>query len=112
MIKQLRKTLGIQRLSNLGFDMHQITHENTTELNKVEEEIPSTSDIAKVDDTELKKITKNAARSTKNLIEQLGAFSEDLPMHELQDLGKQLRNIQGLVKVEMAKNVEIQQRIK
>ena len=35
--------------------------------------------------------------------------SEDLPMHELLSLDKHLRSIQGLLRVEMAKKVELQQ---
>ena len=45
-------------------------------LNKVEEELPSMSDIAKADDIELQEITENAAKSTEDLITQL----EDPPL--------------------------------
>ena len=52
------------------------------------------------------------ARSTENLIEQLKVeSSEDLPMQELLDLGKQLRSIRGLLKVEVAEKVQLEQRI-
>ena len=37
-------------------------------LNRVEEELPSVSDVAKVDDIELQEIMENAARSTENVI--------------------------------------------
>ena len=39
-------------------------------LNSVEEGLPSISDVAKADDIELQEITKNAARSTEDLIAQ------------------------------------------
>ena len=56
----------------------------------------STSDVAKADNIELQEITENALRSTENLTEQLeGKSSEDLPMHELLGVDKQLRSIQG-----------------
>ena len=40
-----------------------------------------------------------------------GESSEDLPMHKLLGLDKQLRNIQGSLKVEVAKKVELEERI-
>ena len=40
-------------------------------LNRVEGELPSTSDVAKVDGIELQEITENALRSMENLITQL-----------------------------------------
>ena len=53
-------------------------------LNRVEEELLSMSDVAKTDDIKLQQITENAARSTKNLIDQLeGESSEDLPLGKL-----------------------------
>ena len=56
-------------------------------MKRVEEELPSTSNIAKTGDIELQGITKNAARSKDNLIEQLdGESSEYLPMHEILSL--------------------------
>ena len=56
-------------------------------MKRVEEELPSTYNIAKAGDIELQGITKNAARSKDNLIEQLdGESSEYLPMHEVLSL--------------------------
>ena len=76
----------------------------------MEEELPSTSDAAKAGDIELQEIMENAARSMENLIKQLeGESSEDLPMRELLVLDKQLRSVRGLLKLEMAKKVELQQ---
>ena len=81
-------------------------------LNRVEEDGPFPSDVAKADDIELQEITKNAARSTKNLIAQLGGeSSEDWPMCEHLGLDKQLRSIRGSLKVEKAKKVKLEQHI-
>ena len=75
----------------------------------MEEELPSASDVAKADDIELNKITKNAARSMENLIAQPeGKSSEDLPMHKLLELNKQLGSIQG----GSGKKVHLEERIK
>ena len=58
--------------------------------------MPSMSDVAKTEDIEFQEITENVARSTDNLIKQLeGESSEDLPMHELVGLDKQLGSIRG-----------------
>ena len=61
----------------MGFDIpsRKITLQQAVILN---EELPSTSDVAKADDIELREIMENGARSTENLIEQLEG--EDLPM--------------------------------
>ena len=82
-------------------------------LNRVEEEMPSASDIAKADEIELQKIRKNVVRSMENLTAQLeGESSEDLLMHELLGLDKQLRSSMGSLKVEVAKKVQLEERIK
>ena len=60
-----------------------ITHQKFVLLSKIEEELPSTSDVANADDMELQEITENALRSIENLTAQLeGESSEDLPMHK------------------------------
>ena len=67
--------LGKEGLRNLGFDIPRgkITARQAVMLNRVEEELPSITDVAKADDIELQEIMENAARSTGNLIEQLEA---------------------------------------
>ena len=93
---KLKSILGKNRLFNLGFDVPsgKLTSQQAVILNKAEEEMPSTSDVANADDIELQEITKNEARSTENLIVQLeGESSKDLPMRELLGLDKQLRSI-------------------
>ena len=79
----------------------------------MEEKMHSTSDVAKADDIELQEITENVARSTENLIEQLEhESSTDLAMHELLGPDKQIRCIRGSLKVEVAKKVQLEERIK
>ena len=56
---------------------------------------------------------KNVARSMENLTAQLeGESSEDLFIHELLGLDKQLRSSRGSLKVEVAKKVQLEERIK
>ena len=53
-------------------------------------------------------MSSNASRSMENLTEQLGnESSEDLPMHELLDLDKQLRSFRGSLKVKVGKKGSI-----
>ena len=44
-------------------------------LNRVKEELPSTSDITKVDDIELQEVMENASKSMEDLISQLNTNS-------------------------------------
>ena len=82
-------------------------------LDKAEQEMPSTSDIPKADDIELQEFTENVARSMENLIEQLeDESSEDLPMHELLGIDKQLRSISSSLRVEVAEKVQLEEKIK
>ena len=74
----------------------------------MDKELPSTSDIAKTDNTELQEITENAVKSTEELIVQ-SRFEEMLPMYELLRLDKELRSIRGLLKVEMVKKVQLKE---
>ena len=81
-------------------------------LDKAEQKMPSTSDIAKADDIELQEFKENVARSMENLIEQLeDESSEDLPMHELLGLDKQLRIISSSLRVEVAEKVQLEGKI-
>ena len=102
MVKEIRKILGERRLRDLGFDIlkEEVTAEQAVKPN---EELPSTSDITKVDDIELQEITK----STEDLIAQF-EWQETLPTRELLGLDKQLRSIRGLLKVEVAKKVQLE----
>ena len=74
-------------------------------LNKAAEELPSESDITRVDHIELKEIIEKASGIISQ-IKDLQADTEDLfehPSHELLGLDKQLRSIRGSLKVEVAK---------
>ena len=77
-------TLRSFGLLNLGFDIPvdgKVTARQAIMLNKAEEEMPSRSDVDKVDNIELQEITENMVRSTENLTVQFeGESSEDLPM--------------------------------
>ena len=104
--------LGKNRLRNLGFDIPRgkVTAWEAVMLNEVTEKLPSESDVDKADDIEIQEIAENAMRSMENLNQQLEG--EDLPMQELLGLDKQLRSIRGLLKVEVAKKVQLEEHIK
>ena len=82
-------------------------------LNKVEEEIPSASDVDKVDNIELQEI----AKSMEDLIFQINDVQTDTdelfehPLRELLGLDTQLKRIRGSLKVEVAKKVQLEERI-
>ena len=68
-VGMLTDILGKNRLCRLGFNIPvgNITAQQAVMLNKVQEELPSASDINKADDIKLQEIVK----STENLISQL-----------------------------------------
>ena len=72
--------------------------------------MPSASDVAKADEIELKVITESTIESTEDLITQFEG-EETLPMCKLLGLDKQLRSIRSLLKVEVAKNVQLEENI-
>ena len=108
----IAEILGKEGLRDLGFDIPRgkVMARQAIMLNRMEEELPSMSDIAKVDNIELQEITENTVRSMKDLIAQF-EWQETLPMCELQCLIEQLRSIRGLLKVEVAKKVQLEERI-
>ena len=55
---------------------------------------------------------RDTSRRMENLKQQLEGEDEDLPMQELLGLDKQLRNIRGSLKVEVAKKVQLEVNIK
>ena len=73
--KEIVKILGKEGLHNLGFNVSKgkVTALQAAMLNKVEEEIPSASDVDKVGDTELQEI----AKSTEDLIFQIKDVQTD-----------------------------------
>ena len=103
---EITKILGKEFLRDLGFDIPggKIMAWQFLMLNRIEEELPSTSDVTKAEDIELHEITENVTRSIENLIAQIeGESLEDLPMQGLLGLDKQLRSIRGLLTVDVAK---------
>ena len=105
----IAEILGKEGLHNIGFNIPvegRVTAHQAVMLNRVEEELPFPSDVAKADNIELQEIMENAD----NLIVQLkGESSKDLPKRELLGPDKQCRSIRGSLKVETAKKVELQQ---
>ena len=77
--KEIKKKLGKGRLHQLGFVEDRVTAEQAVVLNRVEEELPSVSDIAKADDIELQEIMESTAKSMEGLIAQFEG-EEMLPM--------------------------------
>ena len=69
----LSDILGKGGLRNLGFDIPRvkITAWQAVMLNKATEELPSESDITKVDDIELQEIAEKATKSMEDLISHL-----------------------------------------
>ena len=80
-------------------------------LNEAQEELPSASDVDNAGDMELQEIAKN----TENLISHIQTQTDDLFEHSLRallGLDTQLRSIRGSLKVEVAKKVQLEERIK
>ena len=111
--------LGKNRLRRLGFNIPvgTITARQAVMLNKAAEELPSQSDITRADDIELQEIAEKATKSTEDLISHLNdqqSQTDDLleyPVREFPGLDKQLRSIRGSLKVEVAKKVQLEERI-
>ena len=118
--KSLIRILGKNRIYNLGFDVSEwpLSKKQAVALNKAQEELPSASDVDKVGDIELQEIVENVSRSTEDLIFQIKDVQTDTddlfkhPLRELLGLDAQLRSIQGSLKVEVAKKVQLEEHIK
>ena len=109
--------MGKEGLRNLDFNVSKgkVTARQAEMLNKAEEEIPSASDITKVDDLKLQEI----AKSTEDLIFQIIDIQTDTddllfehPLRELLGLDTQLRSIRCSLKVEIVKKVQLKECIK
>ena len=114
-VGMLADILGKPRLRRLGFNISvgKVTARQAIMLNKAAEELPSESDITKVDDMELQEIVEKASGIISQ-IKDVQADTEDLfenPLRELLGLDKQLRTIRGSLKVEVAKKVELEEHI-
>ena len=116
LVGMIADILGKNRLRNLGFDIPRgkLTAQEAVMLNKVKEELPSESDVDKADDIELQEIMENASRRMEDLISQMPQTDHSFkyPLHKLLGLDKQLRSIRGTLKVEVAKKVQLEERIK
>ena len=107
--------MGKEGLHDLDFNISKgkVTSQQAEMLNKVEEEIPSASDVDKAGDIELQKI----AKSMEDLIFQIKDVQTDTddsfkhPLRELLGLDTQLRSIRGSLKVEVAKKVQLEEHI-
>ena len=116
-VGMLADILGKGGLRNLGFDIPRgkVTARQAVMLNKAAEELPPESDITRVDDIELQEIAEKATKSTEDLISHLNdqqSQTDDLfehPLRELLGLDTQLRSIRGSLKVEVAKNLELEE---
>ena len=100
--------LGKNGVRRLGFNIPvgKLTARQVVMLNKGAEELPSESDITKVDDIEI----AEKASGIISQIKDVQTDTEDLfehPLRELLGLDKQLRSIRGFLKVEVAKKVEL-----
>ena len=86
-----------------------ITARQAIMLNKAAEELPSESDITRADDIELQEIAEKALGIIYQ-IKDVQTDTDDLfkhPLCELLGLDKQLRSIQGSLKVEVAEKVQL-----
>ena len=107
--------LDKNRLRRLGFNIPvgKLTARQVIMLNKAAEELPSESDITKVDDIELQEIVEKTSGIISH-IKDVQTDTEDLfehPLHELLGLDKQLRSIRGSLKVEVVKKVQLEEHI-
>ena len=107
--------LGKNTLRRLGFSIPvgKVTARQDVMLNKAAEELPSESDITWVDDIELQEIAEKASDIISQ-IKDIQTDTDDLfehPLQELLGLDKQLRTIRGSLKVEVAKKLELEERI-
>ena len=114
-VGMLADILGKNRLCRLGFNIPvgSITARQAIMLNKAAKELPSESDITKADDIELQEIAEKALGIISQ-IKDVQTDTEDLfenPLRKLLGLDKQLRTIRGSLKVEVAKQVELEEHI-
>ena len=114
-VGMLADILGKNRLRNLGFNIPvgKVTAWQAVMLNKAAEELPYASDITNADDVELQEIAEKASDLISQ-IKDVQTDTDDLFKHHLCDLlglDKQLRSIRGSLKVEVAKKVQLEERI-
>ena len=114
-VGMLADILGKNRLRRLGFNIPvgKVTAWQAVMLNKAAEELPSESNITKADDIELQEIEEKASDIISQ-IKDIQTDTDDLfkhPLQELLGLDTQLRSIRGSLKVEVARKVQLEERI-
>ena len=114
-VGMLADILGKGGLRSLVFDIPRgkVTARQAVMLNKAAEELPSESDITNADDIELQEISEKASDIISQ-IKDIQTDTDDLfehPLHKLLGLDKQLRSIRDSLKVEVAKKVQLEERI-
>ena len=107
-------SLGIRGLQEMGYNIPKTNLKPRFVLDLMEKqaELPSPSEIAGANETELGEIVK----STEDLIFHINNQSQtdepfEHPLRDLFGLDKQLRSIRGSLKVEVAKKVQLEERI-
>ena len=109
--------MGKKDLRNLGFDIPKsnLSARQATMLNKIEEELLSTSKITKASDVELENLTYMVTTNVEERIHmERDTQTDDLfkyPLRELLGLDKKLKNIRGSLASEVAKKVQLEQHI-
>ena len=113
-ISIIADTLGIRGLREMGYNISKTNLKPRFVLDLMEKQaqLPSIHEIAGADGIELEEI----AKSTEDLIFQINNQSQTdelfkHPLRELLGLDKQLRTIQGSLKVEVAKKLELEEHI-
>ena len=111
----LADTLGIRGLREMGYNITKTNLKPRFVLDLLEKqaELPSSSEIANMDEIELEEI----AKSTEDLIYQINKQTQtddllEYPLRELLGLDKQLKSIRGSLKVEVAKKLALEEHIK
>ena len=109
--------MGKNDLRNLGFDIPKsnLSARQATMLNKIEEELLSTSKMTKASDVELENLTDMVTTNVEEMIHmERDTQTVDLfkyPLRELLGLDKELKKIRGSLASEVAKKVQLEQHI-
>ena len=116
-IGNIADILGKKGLPNLGFDIpkNKLSARQATMLNKIEEELLSTSKMTKASDVELENLTDMVTTNVEEMIHmERNTQTDDLfkyPLRELLGLDKEPKNIRGSLASEVAKKVQLEQHI-
>ena len=116
-------TLGIGGLKDMGYNITKTNLKPRFLLDLLEKQtkLPSSSEIDKASDIELQELTERPITAIKDFLQEISSdrgtqTGEDDPemptMRELVGLDKELRSIRGSLKVEAAKKVELEEKIK